>query len=168
MGRSPDSAQGPGRWAGIMGRCALLGLPALIGMIVVGISVGVLAVHLAGGSARPQLADDDETRSIFLADFPESRIGPIVYTHDRRTAFFELPTHQTGIVHGIGNKFLTRCISASDVAGAEPVGEHALNVRWHDITWPRQTFSFASDTERRIVRAWLQAPAMSAEGRRIW
>jgi hypothetical protein len=147
-----------------MGRCALLGLPALIGMIVVGISVGVLAVHLAGGSARPQLADDDETRSIFLADFPESRIGPIVYTRDRRTAFFELPTQRTGIVHGIGNKFLTRCISAPDVAGAEPAGDRALKVRWHDITWPRQTFSFASETERRIVRAWLQAAAMSAEG----
>ncbi|RZS87652.1 hypothetical protein EV217_0027 [Phyllobacterium myrsinacearum] len=142
----------------------MLGLPALIGMIVVGISVGVLAVHLAGGSERPQLADDGEARSIFLVDFPESRIGPIVYTHDRRTAFFELAMHRTGIVHGIGNKFLTRCISASDVASAEPAGDRALKVRWHDITWPRQTFSFASETDRSIVRAWLQASANSAEG----
>lgn len=142
----------------------MLGLPALIGMIVVGISVGVLAVHLAGGSERPQLPDDDETRSIFHVDFPDSSIGLIVYTQDRRTAFFELPMHRTGIVHGIGNKFLTRCICASDVASAEPAGDLALKVRWHDITWPRQTFSFAGETDLSLVRGWLQAPAISAEG----
>lgn len=142
----------------------MLGLPALIGMIVVGISVGVLAVHLAGGSERPRLVDDDETRSIFLVDFPESRIGAIVYAHNRRTAFFELPMHHTGIVHGMGNKFLTRHVSAPDIASAETAGDLSLKVRWHDITWPRQTFSFASEADRNIVRAWLRAPAISAEG----
>lgn len=142
----------------------MLGLPALIGMIVVGVSVGVLAVHMAGGSERPRLIDDDETRSLFLLDFPESRIGPIVYATNRRTAFFELPMHHTGIVHGIGNRFLTRCISAPDIASAETAADLSLKVRWHDITWPRQTFSFASETDRNTVWNWLQAPAISAEG----
>ncbi|MGO4449992.1 hypothetical protein AB4Y96_13785 [Phyllobacterium sp. TAF24] len=141
----------------------MLGLPALIGMIVVGISVGVFAVHLAGGSKRPALADDQQAQSIFLLDYPESRIGTIIYTQSRRTAFLELPAHRTGIVHGMGNKFLTRNISLDDVHSAEPAGVLDLKLRLHDMTWPRQTFSFANETDRNTVRRWLSAGGITNE-----
>ncbi|QND51441.1 hypothetical protein HB779_05650 [Phyllobacterium sp. 628] len=142
----------------------MLGLPVLIGMIVIGISVGVFAVHLAGGSNRPQLQDDAQTISRFLQDYPESRIGNIVYSQDRRTAFFALPGNHVGLVHGVGNKFLTRSVTHSDVMSVEAAGPAMLKLRLHDITWPRPVFSFASETDRNTVIKWLTPATVSAGG----
>ncbi|MBA8877616.1 hypothetical protein [Phyllobacterium myrsinacearum] len=140
----------------------MLGLPALIGMIVVGISVGVFAVHLAGGSKRPLLNDDTQTTLLFLQDYPETRIGPIVYTLDRRTAFFPLPDNRTGVVHGVGSKFLTRHLSQHDILSAMATGPADLMLRLHDITWPHPAFSFANETDRITVLDWLASAPVAA------
>jgi hypothetical protein len=131
-------------------------------MIVVGISVGVFAVHLAGGSKRPGLKDDAQTTLLFQQDYPETLVGVIVYTLGRRTAFLSLPDNHTGIVHGVGNKFLTRYISKHDILSATTAGAADLKVRLRDITWPHPTFSFADESDRTTVLDWLASAPVSA------
>lgn len=135
-------------------RTTLLGLSTLIFMIVAGVTIAILATHLAGGSNRPQLEGDAQTASIFHRDFPETAIGPIIYPKDRRTAFFLLQEGRVGVVHGIGNRFLTRQISPSDIVSAEAVGATDLKLRFRDFTWPAAEFSFADETGRNTVCNW--------------
>lgn len=133
----------------------MLGLSTLIVMIVVGVTIAILATHFMGGSKQPLLNDDEQTKSIFLQDFPETTIGPIIYPNDRRTAFFQLQESRVGIVHGIGNRFLTKQISPSEILSAEAVGATELKLRLRDFTWPKAKFSFVDEASRNNVRSWL-------------
>lgn len=126
----------------------MLSLPVLIGMIAAGIIGGVLAVHFLGGTKQSVLNSDTEVIARFRQDYPECGISEIYFTQDRRTAFFDLPQQGTGIVHGVGAKFLTRILQNSDIQEIRKQDETRLFMRMHDFTWPAASFSFKDKKTR--------------------
>lgn len=134
-----------------------MGLGTLIIMIMIGLPVAIFATHFAGGSSRPSLQTDEQTISIFHQDFPQEPIEHIIYSADRRIAFFPLEDNRTGVVYGFGNRFLTRELSPSDVISAQLTGPAGLKLVLRDFTWPASTFSFSDTTSRDTVMNWLAA-----------
>ncbi len=133
----------------------MLSLPVLIGMIAAGIIGGVLAVHFLGGNKQSVLSNDTEVIARFRQDYPECGISEIYFTRDRRTAFFDLPQQGTGIVHGVGAKFLTRILKTDDIQEIRKQDETRLFMRMHDFTWPAASFSFNDKKTRDVVCDWL-------------
>ncbi len=133
----------------------MLSLPVLIGMIAAGIIGGVLAVHFLGGNKQSVLSNDTEVIARFRQDYPECGISGIYFTRDRRTAFFDLPQQGTGIVHGVGAKFLTRILQNGDIQEIRKQDETRLFMRMHDFTWPAASFSFNDKKTRDEVCDWL-------------
>ncbi|HWT62658.1 MAG TPA: hypothetical protein VN150_08740 [Ochrobactrum sp.] len=131
-------------------------LRLLLLMVIVGIGLGVLAIHfLGGGTKRSILAGDEMVRERFHLDYPETEIGEICYSDDRRTAFFPLKGLGTGVVHSVGDRFLTRCLIASDVLALEEKGDAELTLHMKDFTWPKVKLVFSDAIDRKKVKDWL-------------
>lgn len=118
-------------------------LTLLVVLVVVGIVAVVLAVHLTGGSKRAVLADADAARARFREDFPDLRIDKVLLTADGSAALLSL-AGGVGIVQAVGGKFLTRLVSAKDLAGQPRADGATIALRFHDFTWPGGGFTFAS------------------------
>src|SRR5690606_4597471 len=93
-----------------------MSLTLLVVIVVVGIAAVVLAVHLTGGSARAVLKDTEAAVRRFQDDFPGSRIDRVLLTADGSAAFLHIVPDRIGIVQAVGGKFLTRMVSAVDLA----------------------------------------------------
>ncbi|ABS16566.1 MULTISPECIES: hypothetical protein [Brucella/Ochrobactrum group] len=140
-------------------------LRLLLLMVVAGIGFGVLLIHfLGGGLKRSILPDDESVKARFHLDYPEIEIGEICYTDDHRTAFFLLRGASTGLVHSVGNRFLTRCVTAADVLTLEHKGDTELILHMKDFTWPKARFLFSNAEDRERVISWLSG--LSGEGSR--
>lgn len=130
-------------------------------MIIAGIIIGVLAVHFLGGSKASILATDDDVIERFHQDYPESRITTIIYTADRRSAFFAMlddfnsSVVKTGLVHGIGAKFLTRIFEKHAFIEVKEQGDTSLYLRMDDFGWPAVSFTFNDTVARNKVCNWL-------------
>lgn len=129
-------------------------LPVLAAMVVIGVAGIVLAVHLTGGSRPARLSGEMHALQRFGEDFPEERIQCVVLTQDGATAFLLLDRGRTGIVHGFGDRFLTRVIGSGDVAAMEG-DEHGLRLRLRDFTWKGGMFQFADAAAAARVRTAL-------------
>lgn len=88
-----------------------MSLTVLILLVVIGVSVVVGAVHLAGGSKQKLLADADAARKRFLIDFPEFDITGVLVSADHKKALLinETGTH-AGLVVVMGAHSLTRMV----------------------------------------------------------
>ncbi|OYR24454.1 hypothetical protein [Brucella anthropi] len=140
-------------------------LRLLLLMVVAGIGFGVLLIHfLGGGLKRSILPDDESVKARFHLDYPEIEIGEICYTDDHRTAFFLLRGASTGLVHSVGDRFLTRCVTAADVLTLEHKGDTELILHMKDFTWPKARFLFSNAEDRERVISWLSG--LSGEGSR--
>jgi hypothetical protein len=129
---------------------AAMSLPVLVVLVVVGIAAIVLAVHLTGGTRNAILVDEAAARTRFALDHPREQPLRACLTAMGDAAFLELDGGRTGIVQSFGGHFLTRIVSASDVARLERVSSKALVVVARDFTWRGGRFDFASaaDAER--------------------
>lgn len=125
-----------------------MSLPLLVAIVVIGISVGVLAVHFTGGSKIATLADDGHAARLLLADFPNERPGQAHLTQDLQSAFMQLPGGRVGIVQAFGDGFFTRIITAGDIASLRVRDPAILSIRFRDFTWTGGNFHFA---ERAVV-----------------
>jgi len=140
-------------------------LRLLLLMIVAGIGFGVLLIHfLGGGLKRSILPDDESVKTRFHLDYPEIEISEVCYTDDHRTAFFLLRGASTGRVHSVGDRFLTRCVTAADVLTLEHKGDTELILHMKAFTWPKARFLFSNAEDRERVIAWLSG--LSGEGNR--
>lgn len=128
-----------------------MSLPLLVAMVVVGIAAIVVAVHLTGGTRRAVLADEEAARARFAVDYPRERVGDVVLSNVRETAFLGLEGGRTGIVQSLGGHFLTRIVRPGEVARLEQPSETTLRLRLRDITWPGGSFDFASAAEARRI-----------------
>lgn len=130
-------------------------------MIIAGIITGVLAVHFLSNSKPSVFGCDDDVTARFHQDYPESLINAIVYSDDRRSAFFELPDGheqsavQIGLVHGIGAKFLTRIFDGATLLEISKQGDAGLYLRMDDFGWPAAKFTFTDAATRDTVFDWL-------------
>lgn len=121
-----------------------MSLPFLVAIVAIGITVTVAAVHFTGGGRRATIADAEQARRTFLLDFPTEQTGEVMVTKDLTSAFLTLQDGRTGIVHSLGDGFLTRVLSAGDVASVEVLEPVTVSMRLHDFTWAGGRFVFTN------------------------
>lgn len=121
----------------------MISLPVLVGMVVVGICTAVAAVHFTGGSRTARLADTGQVLDRFAVDFPDLRAGAVRLTENGDTAFIELDRGHIGIVHVIGDRYLTRAVTPAEIEFAELDADAVLTLRLKDFTWRGGRFVFA-------------------------
>ena len=132
-----------------------MSLPVLVALVVVGIALSVLAVHFTGGSKIATLADADQALSRFADDFPDEKVATVRLTADARTAFLDLGQGRCGIVHSVGDCFLTRIVTPHEIRAIKVDEDGALSLRLADFTWKGGRFAFADKADARTVAAVL-------------
>jgi hypothetical protein len=120
-----------------------MSLPVLVVLVVFGIALSVAAVHFTGGSKTATLAGTDQARSRFAEDYPDEVAATLRLTADAKTAFLDLGSGRIGIVHSIGDCFLTRIVTPADVAVSNSDEANTILVQLADFTWKGGRFRFA-------------------------
>ena len=133
-----------------------MSLSVLVALVVIGIALSVAAVHFTGGTTTATLAGADQALQRFAEDFPDERAAAVRLTADRRTAFLELDCGRTGIVHSIGDCFLTRIVTAPDILTLDVDDAGTISLRLADFTWKGGRFAFADSADAKAVAAALR------------
>ncbi|MBZ9710503.1 hypothetical protein LB543_27780 [Mesorhizobium sp. ESP7-2] len=128
-----------------------MSLPVLVAIVVLGIALSVAAVHFTGGSKMATLTGADQAIGRFAEDFPDEIAIAVRLTADSRSAFLDLGHGRTGIVHGIGDCFLTRIVTPGDVIVSNADETNTIQVRLTDFTWKGGRFRLASDVDARAL-----------------
>lgn len=128
-----------------------MSLPVLVALVVFGIALSVAAVHFTGGTKTAALAGADQALSRFAEDFPDEVATKVRLTADGRTAFLDLGRGRTGIVHSIGDCFLTRIVTAGDIVALDVDDGGAISLKLADFTWKGGRFVFADRTDAKTV-----------------
>ncbi|RUZ73654.1 hypothetical protein EN943_26580 [Mesorhizobium sp. M7A.F.Ca.US.006.01.1.1] len=124
-----------------------MSLPILVAIVTFGIALSVAAVHFTGGSKTATLSSADQAASRFAEDFPDEIVAAARLTADARTAFLDIGRGRFGIVHSIGDCFLTRIVTPRDVVVLNAGDGNAVSLRLADFTWKGGRFRFASSTD---------------------
>lgn len=114
-------------------------LGALVGF---GVTLIVFLVHLSGGSRKAVLASDDAVTKRYLDDFPASGIRSVVRTKSASDGFLILQDGTVGLVHAVGDAFLTRHLTSGAIKLVTNSGPR-VTVRFADFTFPSATFEFS-------------------------
>ena len=121
-----------------------MSLPLLVAIVALGIALSVAAVHFTGGSKTATLTGADQAMSRFAEDFPDEIATLVRLTADARTAFLDIGRGRIGIVHSIGDCFLTRIVTPQDVAVLNAEDVNTVSFRLADFTWKGGRFRFDS------------------------
>ncbi len=121
-----------------------MSLPLLVAIVALGIALSVAAVHFTGGSKTAALADADQALIRFAEDYPDEMAVTVRLTADAKTAFLDLGRGRIGIVHSIGDCFLTRIVTADDTKVSNADEANTILLRLTDFTWKGGRFRFAS------------------------
>ncbi|AZO42997.1 MULTISPECIES: hypothetical protein [Mesorhizobium] len=142
-----------------------MSLPVLVAIVALGIALSVAAVHFTGGSKTATLAGTDQALSRFAEDFPDEVATVVRLTADARTAFLDIGRGRIGIVHSIGDCFLTRIVTPQDVAVLNAGDVNTVSFRLADFTWKGGRFRFASaaDAQGVLEALELQHPNSARE-----
>lgn len=132
-----------------------MSLPLLATLVVVGISLIVLAIHLTGGTRSAGLADETDALARFGRDFPSIATAAVHMTREGSDAFIELADGRVGLVHGFGDRFLTRVLAPADIASCRRRSEAGLLLRLKDFTYGGGAFEFADGAVADRVAALL-------------
>lgn len=128
-----------------------MSLPVLVALVVIGITVGVLAVHFTGGSKVSAIRDSAHARELFALDFPDESTGDATLTSDHHSAFMSLPGGRVAIVQSFGDGFFTRTVTSGDIASIKLREPATISIRFKDFTWTGGHFHFdQADTARAI------------------
>lgn len=128
-----------------------MSLPVLVAIVALGIALSVAAVHFTGGSKTAALADPDQALSRFAEDYPDEMAAAVRLTADTKTAFLDLGRGRIGIVHSIGDCFLTRIVTAADVSVSNSDDANTILMRLTDFTWKGGRFRFAGASDAQAL-----------------
>ena len=128
-----------------------MSLPVLVAIVAFGIALSVAAVHFTGGSKTATLSGADHAVSRFAEDFPDEVVAAARLTADARTAFLDVGRGRFGIVHSIGDCFLTRIVTASDIVALDVDDRGAILLKLADFTWKGGRFVFADRTDAKTI-----------------
>jgi len=141
-----------------------MSLPVLVAIVAFGIALSVAAVHFTGGSKTATLGGADQALSRFAEDFPDEIAAVVRLTADAKTAFLDIGRGRIGIVHSIGDCFLTRIVTPQDVVVLNAGDGDTVSFRLADFTWKGGRFRFASVADAQGVLKAL-APQRSNSAR---
>lgn len=128
-----------------------MSLPVLVAIVAFGIALSVAAVHFTGGSKTATLAGPDQALHRFAEDYPDETAATVRLTADAKTAFLDLGRGRIGIVHSIGDCFLTRIVTPADTKVSGAGEAHTVLVRLTDFTWKGGRFRFASAADAQAL-----------------
>jgi hypothetical protein len=131
-------------------------LELLAGMVVVGLALVIGAVHLSGLSKAARIAGPDAAIARFLVDFPDEKPGEAVVSADGKDAFIALDGNRVGMVHAIGDRYLTRILRAGMVRSVSASGNGEVELRLADFTLPRERARFGMAGDAARVENWLK------------
>jgi hypothetical protein len=134
-----------------------MSLPLLVAIVAFGIALSVAAVHFTGGSKTATLAGTDQALSRFAEDYPDEAAATVRLTADAKTAFLDLGRGRIGIVHSIGDCFLTRIVSTADIAVSNSDETNTILMRLTDFTWKGGRFRFANAGDAQALLKALEA-----------
>lgn len=142
-----------------------MSLAVLVALVAIGVSLVIAAVHFSGGSKRAVIRDSAHARQLFGRDYPDIPTSGADLTTDRENAFLLLPAGAVGIVHVVGDGYLTRLVSVADVASLQLRQPATLSLRFRDFTWTGGHFTFAEPaTARHFALALQPLPAKVTVG----
>ncbi|MEX0346478.1 MAG: hypothetical protein AB3N20_16255 [Rhizobiaceae bacterium] len=125
-----------------------MSLMILAVLVVIGVGGVVLAIHLAGGTVTVVLESEKTAIDRFADDFPEAEIHRTIISSNRQTAILALGDGSAGVVHAIGDRFLTRHLSEVGPYVAQPEGDAILSLKLDDISWRGARIEFDSQSDR--------------------
>jgi hypothetical protein len=134
-------------------------LELLAGMVVVGLALVIGAVHFSGLSKAARISGPDAAIARFLVDFPDEKPGEALVSADGKDAFIALAGNRVGMVHAIGDRYLTRILRAGMVRAVAASGDGVLELRLADFTLPRERARFATAGQASRVENWLKGMA---------
>ena len=134
-----------------------MSLPVLVAIVALGIALSVAAVHFTGGSKTATLADPDQALSRFAEDYPDEMAATVRLTADAKTAFLDLGRGRIGIVHSVGDCFLTRIVTADDTKVSSSDEGSTILMRLTDFTWKGGRFRFADAGDAQALLKALEA-----------
>lgn len=114
----------------------------LVIIVVIGIAAVVGSVHFSGGTITAKIENDKTALDRFADDFPEERVARTVLSADHQTAFLFLGSGLIGIVHSIGDRYLTRLLTAGEIKSAERTQKQGVSIILRDVTWRGGEFEF--------------------------
>jgi hypothetical protein len=97
----------------------------------------------------------DQARARFLVDYPGEQPGEIVVSNDGKAAFIALAGGRTGLVHAMGDRFLTRILEPRVVRSVERGSDGVLTLRLDDFTLPAEHARFFDAADAAKVTNWL-------------
>lgn len=124
-------------------------------MVVAGLALVIGAVHFSGLSRPAFIAGADQARARFLVDYPDEQPGDIVVSKDGKAAFIALAGGRTGLVHAIGDRFLTRILERRAVRSVQRGSDGVLTLRLDDFTLPAEQARFSDAADAAKVTDWL-------------
>lgn len=128
-----------------------------LGLLVgFGVSLIVYLVHATGGSRSAVLADSHAAIARFTEDFPAAKPEKVLLTKSGNAAFLALPDGNWGLVHAIGDGFLTRILEPAQISGLK-ADTNRLSLRLADFTFTSAKYEFsdaatASSIARQLSR----------------
>jgi hypothetical protein len=123
-------------------------LGALVGF---GVALIVFLVHLAGGSRKAILDSDVAVTRRFREDFPTFTPGQVIRTASGDAGFLLLNDGSTGLVHALGDSFLTRHLIGGSIKSAKSDGS-TLSLRFDDFSFPAAAYLFSDAASASILQ----------------
>ncbi|MEA2756758.1 MAG: hypothetical protein QOJ54_3047 [Aliidongia sp.] len=105
-------------------------------------------IHWLGHSVTARLESVEAARAVFLAEYPQARVGEIVLTAPRDGALLQLDGPAAiGVIAARGKHWLVRLIEPAGFGGVSVAGVGRVTLRLGDFTAPRLVFDLG-DAER--------------------
>ncbi len=134
-----------------------MSLPLLLVLVLVGVSLVVGAVHLAGGTRKLSLQNMGQVKQRFLLDYPDFTGEEIIVSDDNNVAIlFGDVSGNTGLVLAMGTHSLTRMLDA-DLLISITRSDKGLMFGLKDMTLPNVEFVFSNSEQRGDIERRLKA-----------
>lgn len=144
-----------------------MSLTLLVVMVVGGITAIVVAVHLTGGTVTATLDDEAAAKRRFADDFADVGVRDVWLTENRQTAILALDDGRVGVVSALGDRFLTRIVSANDPTVRADADGKIVSLNIDEFTWHGGALAFASEKDAQAVAALLQSDRQPAGGVKV-
>lgn len=127
-----------------------------VNLVFVAALVGL--VHWLGRSVRASLDSPESAKALFLAEFPEAKIGEIAITGEADGAVLVLEGGRAiGLVTAMGAHWLVRRIGPESLGSADVTASGRVIVHLADFTAPHLTLDLGSAKQASVWCRRLQA-----------
>ncbi len=130
-------------------------MPLSVILIIAVLAMAALAALLnrLGYSERAKLTDVTQARILFEKEHPGSEVDQAILSSDGLTALLMLrgDAHSLGLIQSLGDEFLTRILSAGQIARVDKGPDNTLNITFDDFTYPRARVHFGSTSGARGI-----------------